>query len=75
MRAEGNERYMDAAGCARYIKSTVASVRQKARLGQLPVIRLGSRVLFDRKALDRMLAEKSTEERTGDEERRQDGED
>ena len=57
------KRYMNAQQLADYIDSTKGSVRQLVRQRRVPFLKVagGRRVLFDRFAIDRWLADQSFE--------------
>ena len=59
--AEAGARYLDVAELAEYVHSTVGSVRVKVSKREIPYIKLGTRVLFDREQIDRWLAEQRVE--------------
>lgn len=48
-------RYLTYEQCATYIGRTVRAVEGLVRRGQIPVIRLGRRVQFDKEAIDRWV--------------------
>lgn len=48
-------RYMDTATCAAYIGRSVEAVWQLVHKGQIPVIRVGRRLSFDRERIDRWM--------------------
>lgn len=48
-------RYLTYEQCATYIGRTVRAVEGLVRRGQIPVIRLGARVQFDKEAVDRWM--------------------
>ncbi|USN48578.1 MAG: helix-turn-helix domain-containing protein [Pseudobdellovibrionaceae bacterium] len=50
-----NQKYLTATEAAVYMRSTVASVRAKARRGDLPQYRSGRKLLFKRVDLDRLI--------------------
>ena len=57
----GERRYLDVEALAEYICSTPASVRQLVHRKQLPYLKRGTRLLFDRQAIDRHLASQQFE--------------
>jgi excisionase family DNA binding protein len=52
----GEGRYLDAWQAALYLRTTVGSLRQKTSRREVPFVRFGGRVLFDRAQLDAYLA-------------------
>ena len=56
MTERADRRYLDVQELATYIRSTPGSVRQMVHLRRLPFIKRGTRVLFDRRAIDAWLA-------------------
>jgi excisionase family DNA binding protein len=54
-------RYLDVAELAEYIRSTPASVRQLVHRKQLPYLKRGTRLLFDREVIDKHMAAQSVE--------------
>lgn len=58
---EGRARLLDCAAAGEYLSVSPATVRAWIRQGRLPCVRLGRRVLLDRRALDRLI------DRSGDE--------
>jgi len=51
-----DQRYLDVEGVANYTCSTPLSIRQKVHLKQIPHLKRGRRVLFDRLEIDAWLA-------------------
>ena len=54
-------RYLDVPSLAEYIYSTVGTVRVKVSKRQIPHIKCGARVLFDRERIDAWLSEQRVE--------------
>jgi hypothetical protein len=46
---------LDIEGAARYLSMSPAALRHKTDAGDLPVVRLDSRLRFDRRDLDRLI--------------------
>jgi excisionase family DNA binding protein len=52
-------RYLTVSECARYLGRSAKAVRRLVERGELPCVRLGRRLQFDRVALDRWVARHS----------------
>jgi excisionase family DNA binding protein len=56
---EETSRYLTTPTCATYIGRTVAAVRGLVKRGQIPCVRVGRRVQFDKERIDRWMNRKS----------------
>ena len=57
MSREVDQRYLDVDQVADYTRSTPMSIRQQVHLKQIPHLKRGRRVLFDKVAIDAWLAQ------------------
>ena len=57
MSREVDQRYLDVDQVADYTRSTPMSIRQQVHLKQIPHLKRGRRVLFDRLEIDAWLAQ------------------
>jgi len=56
-----NRKWMNLKTAAEYLDMTPAALRQQARLGKIPSVRLGKLYRFDKAELDRLLQNKRKE--------------
>jgi excisionase family DNA binding protein len=56
------DRYHDAAGAANYLKVSLSWLRKKTAAGEIPHIKLGRRVVYDRRDLDEYMAARKKEQ-------------